>query len=91
MGLANRHVPGFIKKLYAISSYTSEFLQVPLADAPVAALQSAGLLSEDGHGSSKGKLNRGAEFALKRTHETAVRPSRLQPPLQSCPGQRSYG
>lgn len=41
-------------------------------DAPVAALQSAGLLLEDGHGNIRNNLDRRAEFALKKAHEAVM-------------------
>lgn len=47
-------------------------MQVPLVDAPVAALQSAGLLAEDGHGNLKDSLDCKADFALKKAHEAAL-------------------
>lgn len=46
------------RQLYALPSYASEFLQVPLVDAPVTAFQSPGVLSENGQGSIRDSLNK---------------------------------
>lgn len=46
--MANRQFSSTIKKLYTLPSFAIEMLQVPLEDAPIVALQSSGLLSEDG-------------------------------------------
>lgn len=70
--LANRRCPGPIRHLYAISSYANEFFQVPVIDAPVAALQTGGLLAGDGHGSIKDPVDRKADFTFKKAHETAI-------------------
>lgn len=50
--LANsRQCPQPVKKLYNLLPFANEMQQTPLVDAPVLAIQSSGLLSEDGHGS----------------------------------------
>lgn len=63
--LANKRCPTHIKRLYSLSSYANEFFQVPVIDAPVAALQTGGLLAEDGHGYLKDPVDKKADFALR--------------------------
>uniref|UniRef100_A0ACB8G2D0 Uncharacterized protein n=1 Tax=Sphaerodactylus townsendi TaxID=933632 RepID=A0ACB8G2D0_9SAUR len=55
---ANRQIPGFVHKLYAIPSYTNDVLRIPLKDAPVVALQFLDLVSKDGEGQIKDVLDR---------------------------------
>lgn len=70
--LANKRCPTYIKRLYSLSPYVNEFLQVPVIDAPVAALQTGGLLAEEGHGSLKDPVDKKADFALRKAHESAI-------------------
>lgn len=48
---SNRQSPITLKRLYNLPDFASDILRVPLVDALVLALQSSGLLSEDGQGS----------------------------------------
>lgn len=61
----NTQFPHFVKKLYALPNYANELLQVPPVDGPVVALQSKGLLSEDGHGTIWDAVEKKAEATLK--------------------------
>lgn len=62
--------PGFLKKLYVLLLFANEFLQVLFTDAPITALQSAGLLSEDSQGSISDSLGEKADFVVHRAYET---------------------
>lgn len=64
--------PASVKKLYALPDFTDQFLQVPLVDAPITALQTGGLLSEDGEGSIRDSLDKCTDFALHKAHEALV-------------------
>lgn len=67
--ITNKPFPSFVKKLYEFPSLANEMLQVPLVDAPVAAPQSPGLLSEDGQGSVKDDLVLRNDPPLRRSDE----------------------
>lgn len=70
--MAERKFPGFLKKLYALPSFTNDFLQVPLVDAPVIALHSSSLISVDGQGSIRDRLDRKADSALRNAHKATT-------------------
>uniref|UniRef100_A0ACB8G8A6 Uncharacterized protein n=1 Tax=Sphaerodactylus townsendi TaxID=933632 RepID=A0ACB8G8A6_9SAUR len=65
---ANRRVPEFLKKLYALPAY-ADYLQVPVIDAPIAALQSSGLVSGDGEGKIRDRIDRRVDQLSRQTHE----------------------
>lgn len=69
---ANRQCSQDVKKLYNLPPFVSEILQVPLVDAPVLAIQSSGLLSEDSQGNIKDAWDRRVDTALRRYHEATT-------------------
>lgn len=62
--MTNKQFSHLVKKLYVVPCYVNEILQIPLVDMPVTALQSFGLLSEDGQGMVYDLLDRKAEMAF---------------------------
>lgn len=69
---SNKQFSPFFKKLYDLPPSASELLQVPLVDAPVVALQSSGLLAEDGQGCVRDHWDKRMEAALQRSHEATA-------------------
>lgn len=69
---ANRQCSQLHKKLYNLPPFAHEILQVPLVDAPVLAIQSSGLLSEDGQGFVKDVWDCRMDTTLRQCHEATV-------------------
>lgn len=66
----SRQSSQIVKKLYNLPAFTNEMLQVPLMDTPILALQSSGLLAEDGQELLRDTQDRRIDTALRRCHET---------------------
>lgn len=66
---SNMQFSPFFKKLYELPQFASKLLQVPLMDAPVAALQFSDLLSEDGQEYVRDHWDKWLEAALWRNRE----------------------
>lgn len=69
---ANRQCSQLYKKLYNLPSFANEILQVPLVGTRVLAIQSSGLLSEDGQGSVKDVWDRHMDGSLRSCHEATA-------------------
>lgn len=67
-----RRTPPSIKRLYSLPKFTNDFLTAPLIDAPVLAIQSPGLVSQDGRGTLKDTWDRKMEQDLQRAYETSA-------------------
>lgn len=68
----SKQSPSSMKRLYNLPDFANELLAVPLVDAPVLALQSTGLLSEDGQGSLRDSWDKKIEIALRLNHEATA-------------------
>lgn len=66
-----RRPPQSVKRLYSLPKFTDDFLKAPLVDAPVLAIQSPGLVSQDGKGTLKDAGDRKIEQDLRRSYETS--------------------
>lgn len=69
---SNRQSPPMVKKLYKLPTFANEMLRVPLVDTPIMALQSYGLLSEDGQGYIRDQWDRKIDTGLRRCHEATA-------------------
>lgn len=67
-----RQCPLPIKKLYNLPSFANAMLQVPRVDAPVLAIQSSRLVSEEDHGAIRDPWDKRLDTALKRCHEATA-------------------
>lgn len=60
-----------VRKLYLLPKFMDDFLKVPLVDAPILAILSTGLLTEDGQGSIRNTWDKKIDQDLKRSHESS--------------------
>lgn len=67
-----RRTPPSIKRLYSLPKFTNDFLKAPLIDAPVLAIQSTGLVSQDGRGTLKDSWDRRMDQDLRRDYESSA-------------------
>lgn len=68
----SQQCPQPVNKLYNLPNFANNMLQVPLVDAPILAIQSLGLLSEDGQRSIKDPWDKRIDTALRRCHEATA-------------------
>lgn len=64
-----RRPPATIRKLYSLPKFTEDFLKVPIVDTPILAMQSSGLLSEDGQGSIRDSWDKRIEQDLCQVYD----------------------
>lgn len=69
---SNKQYPTSVRCLYNLPNSTNDFLAVPLVDATVLALQSSGLLAEDGQGSIRDAWDKRIEITLRHSHEVTA-------------------
>lgn len=64
--------PAKVRKLYSLPKFTEDFLKVPPVDAPILAIQSSGLLTQDGQGSLRDSWDKKIDLDLRHAYESSA-------------------
>ena len=71
--LGYKQSSSLVKNNYRLMDPSEEMLQIPKIDAPIAALQSHGLVTQDGDGTLKDPMDKNKQTNKKKTKQTALR------------------